>query len=106
MWIAKVNLSRPRRPRLATCGGSNTLERRDERTALQVEDDTMWMAKVQLPRPRKFRPGMRGSSTLLGSGGHALRIPQRIVNDAITNSTTSSRRSGKSSTQLIVAAAS
>jgi hypothetical protein len=105
MWMAKVILSRPQRPRLAACG-SSTLERRDERTALQVEDDTMWMAKVQLPRPRKSRPEMRGSSTLLGSGDHALRILERIINDAITNSTASSRRWGRSDTQPVVTAAS
>jgi hypothetical protein len=105
IWMAKVKLSRPQRPRPAACG-SSTLEWRDERTTLQVEDDAMWMAKVQLPRPRKSRPGMRGSSTLLGSGDHALRIPQRIINDAITNSTASSKRWGKSDTQPVVTAAS
>jgi hypothetical protein len=105
MWMAKVKLSRPQRPRPAACG-SSTLEQRDKRTALQVEDDTVWMAKVQLPRPRKSRPEMRGSSTLLGSSDHALRIPQRIINDAITNSTASSRRWGGSDTQPVVTAAS
>lgn len=105
MWMAKVILSRPQRPRLAAYG-SSTLEWRDERTALQVEDDTMWMAKVQLPRPRKSRPGMRGSSTLLGSGDHALRIPRRIIEDAIANSTTASGVSCGSSTQPALAAAS
>jgi len=105
MWMAKVILSRPQRPRPAACG-SSTLERRDERTTLQVEDDTMWMAKVRLPRPRKSRPGIPGSSTLLGSGDHASRIPQRIINDAITNSTASSRRWNGSDTQPVVTAAS
>jgi hypothetical protein len=66
----------------------------------------MWMAKVQLPRPRKSRLEMRGSSTLLGSGDHALRILERIINDAITNSTTLSGRWGGSDTQLVVTAAS
>jgi len=105
MWMAKVKLSRPQRPRPAACG-SSTLEQRDERTALQVEDDTMWMAKVQLPRPRKSRPEMRGSSTLLGSGDNALRIPQRIIDNAIANSTTSSRRSRENGAQPMVTAAS
>jgi hypothetical protein len=66
----------------------------------------MWMAKVQLSRPRRSRPAACGLSTLLGSGDNALRIPQRIINDAIANSTTSSRRSGESVTQPIVTAAS
>ena len=105
MWMAKVNLSRPQRLRPAA-SDSDTMEQRDERTALQVEGDTMWMAKVQLPRLRKSRPKMRGSSTLLGSGDHALRIPQRIINDAIANSTASSRRWGESDTQPVVTAAS
>jgi len=105
MWMAKVNLSRPQRPRPAACD-SDTMEQRDESTALKVEDETMWMAKVQLPRPRKSRLGLRGSSTLLGSGDNALRIPQRIVNDAVANSTNSPRRLGESGTQPIVTAAS
>lgn len=105
MWMAKVNLSRPQRPRPPACG-SNRQGQRDERTVLQVEDDTMWMAKVQLPTLRKSRLEIRGSSMLLGSGNNALRIPQRIINDAIANSTKSSRRSGESGTRSIVTAAS
>jgi hypothetical protein len=89
--IGKVKLSRPQRPRLAAYS-SIILEQRHKRTALQAEDDTMWMVIVQLPRPRESRLEMRSSSTLLSSSNHALRIPQRIVDDTINNSTAPSRR--------------
>jgi hypothetical protein len=61
-------------------------KRRQERTTRQVDDVTIKMARVRLSIVSRSRPAPNDRSTLLGSGDHALRIPQRVIDDAITHS--------------------